>query len=362
MRVVMAMSGGVDSSVAAALLLEAGYEVIGVTMQQWAGDLPYGTELEGGCCSLEAVDDARAIAGKLGIAYYVLNAHLPFRQKVIDYFAEEYLKGRTPNPCVVCNRFFRFNLLLEKLAALDGDYLATGHYARRYFDATNGRWAIKKGLDAGKDQSYVLYGLNQRQLEKSLFPLGEYTKAEIRRKAKELDFRVADKPDSQEICFIPDRDYGGFIQRYRPEAVQPGNIVDESGKVLGKHRGIIHYTIGQRKGMGIAAAHPVYVKEIRAATHEVVVGKSEAVFGDRLVASNLNWVALAGLDHEMPVEAKIRYAAKPAAALLKPLAGDRVEVIFELPQRAITPGQAVVFYQGDIVLGGGTIESTPVHS
>jgi tRNA-specific 2-thiouridylase len=362
MRVVMAMSGGVDSSVAAALLLEAGYEVIGVTMQQWAADLPYGTELEGGCCSLEAVDDARAVADKLGIAYYVLNAQLPFRQKVIDYFVAEYLQGRTPNPCVVCNRIFRFDLLLEKVAALDGDYLATGHYVRRDFNAANRRWVIKKGLDSGKDQSYVLYGLNQEQLAKSLFPLGEYSKAAIRNKARELGLRVAEKPDSQEICFIPDQDYGGFIQRYRPEAVQPGNIVDESGKVLGRHRGIIHYTIGQRKGMGIAATHPVYVREIRVATNEVVVGRAETVFSDRLVASNLNWIALPGLDREMAVEAKIRYAARPAAASLKPLAGDRVEVLFELPQRAITPGQAVVFYQGDVVLGGGTIESTPLHS
>jgi tRNA-specific 2-thiouridylase len=362
MRVVVAMSGGVDSSVAAALLLEAGYEVIGVTMRQLAGDLPYGIELEGECCSLEAVDDARAVANKLGIPYYVLNSHVPFRGTVIDYFVDEYLRGRTPNPCVVCNRIFRFDLLLEKVAALESDFLATGHYVRRSFDETTGRWVIKKGLDASKDQSYVLFGLNQRQLARSLFPLGDYSKADIREKAKALGLRVAAKPDSQEICFIPDQDYGRFIREYRPEAVRPGNIVDESGKVLGQHRGIIDYTIGQRKGMGIAARHPLFVKEIRPASHEVVVGNAESVFSNTLVASNLNWIALAGLDHGMEVEAKIRYAAKPAAALLKPLAGNQAEVFFEVPQRAITPGQAVVFYQGDVVLGGGTIESTSTIS
>jgi tRNA-specific 2-thiouridylase len=356
MRVIVAMSGGVDSSVTAALLKEAGHEVIGVTMQLWANDLPYGVEIEGGCCSLQAVDDARAVADKLGIAYYVLNSYAPFREKVIDYFVAEYLQGRTPNPCVECNRSFRFTYLLEKVAALGGDYLATGHYVRCEHWANQGRWVLKKGLDPIKDQSYVLYGLTQSQLAGCLFPLGEYSKTEIRKKARQLGLNVADKPDSQEICFIPDQDYGRFIDEYRPGGARPGAIVTESGEVLGSHHGIIHYTIGQRKGLGIAARRPLYVKAIRPETNEVVVGEAESIFWDRLVATNLNWVAWDKLDGERTVTVKIRYGARPVPATLQPLSATRVAVCFIVPQRAVTPGQAVVFYQDDVVLGGGTIE------
>jgi tRNA-specific 2-thiouridylase len=356
MRVIVAMSGGVDSSVAVALLQEAGYEVIGVTLQLWANDLPYGMEVEGGFSSRETMDDARAVAAKLGIAYYVLNAYAPFREKVVDYFVVEYLQGRTPNPCIVCNRNFRFDLLLAKAAALDGDYLATGHYVRREYQVATGRWVLKKGLDLSKDQSYVLYGLTQRQLAKCLFPLGEFSKAKIREKARELGLTVAAKPDSQEICFVPDQDYGRFITEYRPGTAQPGKIVDESGRVLGTHRGVIHYTIGQRKGLGIAAPRPLFVKEIRAAANEVVVGEAGSVFADHLVAVDLNWIAWDRLDTERKVEAKIRYGAKPVPAIIKPLSPTQVEVCFTNPQRAITPGQAVVFYEGDLLLGGGTIE------
>jgi tRNA-specific 2-thiouridylase len=356
MRVIVAMSGGVDSSVTAALLKEAGHEVIGVTMQQWADDLPYGVEVEDGCCSLQAVDDARAVAAKLEIPYYVLNSHAPFRAKVVDYFVAEYLQGRTPNPCVECNRNFRFDLLLDKVAALDGDGLATGHYVRCEHRADLGRWVLKKGLDLTKDQSYVLYGLTQAQLAKCLFPLGDYSKAQIREKAQKLGLKVADKPDSQEICFIPDQDYGRFIERYRPGAARPGNIVTETGQVLGRHRGIIHYTVGQRKGLGIAAPRPLFVTAIRPETNEVVVGEAETVFADRLTATNLNWVAWDKLEGERNVTAKIRYGAKPARALARPLSPTRVAVDFAAPQRAVTPGQAVVFYQDDLLLGGGTIE------
>ena len=354
-RVIMAMSGGVDSSVAAALLLEEGYEVIGVTMQLWDNDLPYGTEVEGGCCSLSAVDDARAVANTLGIPYYVLNMHAPFREKVIDYFVDEYLQGRTPNPCIVCNKSVKFDLLLEKAASLDGDFLATGHYVRRSFDAERGRFILRRGVDLSKDQSYVLYGMTQPQLAKTLFPLGGYTKAAIREKAAELGLRVASKPDSQEICFVPDQDYGRFIEDYQPGSVQPGNIVDESGKVLGRHRGIIHYTIGQRKGLGIAAPEPLFVKEIRPDTNEIVVGPAESVFFKGLLANELNWILWDDLNGELEAQAKIRYSAQPVPGLIKPEPGGRVRVEFETPQRAVTPGQAVVFYQQDLVLGGGTI-------
>lgn len=356
MRVIIAMSGGVDSSVAAALLLEEGYEVIGVTMQLWATDLPYGAEVEGGCCSLGAVEDARAVANKLGIPYYVLNMHAPFKEKVIDYFVEEYLQGRTPNPCIVCNQSLKFDNLLEKSLGLGGDYLATGHYVRREIHPESKRWSLKKGIDPGKDQSYVLYGMTQFQLEKTLFPLGGFTKTEIRQKALQLGLLVAEKPDSQEICFVPDQDYRRFIDEYRPGSLQPGNIIDMEGKILGEHQGITHYTIGQRKGLGIAAPEPLYVAEIRPDTHEVVVGGAETVFSNSLTATALNWVSIGEPQEELMVEAKIRYAAKPAAATIRSISRDRVEVKFVEPQRAITPGQAVVFYQNEWLLGGGIIE------
>ncbi len=355
-RVIMAMSGGVDSSVAAALLLEAGYEVIGMTMQIWQTDLPYDLEAEGGCCSLGAVEDARSVANKLGIPYYVVNMQAPFREKVIDYFVAEYLQGRTPNPCIICNQELKFNNLLDKAKALDGNYVATGHYVRRDRDPATGRWVLRKGLDLSKDQSYALYGLTQAQLEASLFPLGDYTKKAIRQKAAELGLRVADKPDSQEICFVPDQDYRRFIDEYKPGAVRPGKIVDKSGKVLGEHTGIINYTIGQRKGLGIASSVPLFVVQIRPDANEVVVGTAAEVFADGLVAGSINWVAIPGLTEELRVEAKIRYAAPPASAIIRPLPDGRVETRFDTPQRAITPGQSVVFYQEDLVLGGGIIE------
>ncbi len=357
-RVIMAMSGGVDSSVAAALLLEQGYEVIGVTMQIWPSDLPYGTEVEGGCCSLGAVEDARAVAGKLGIPYYVLNFQAPFREKVIDYFVEEYLQGRTPNPCIVCNHSLKFDNLLEKSLSLGGDYIATGHYVQKGQDPKTGRWVLRKGIDTTKDQSYVLYGLNQKQLARSLFPLGNFEKTIIRKKAAELGLRVADKPDSQEICFVPDQDYGRFINEYSPGMVKPGTIVDQNGKILGHHQGISNFTIGQRKGLGIAAGTPLFVTEINPETNEVIVGTKEEVFSKGLIASKMNWIAFEDLDSPREVEVKIRYSAKPVFALVSPVNKEQVRVEFGIAQRAVTPGQAVVFYEDDLMLGGGTIDKS----
>ncbi|MCL6590289.1 MAG: tRNA 2-thiouridine(34) synthase MnmA [Firmicutes bacterium] len=366
LRVIVAMSGGVDSSVAAALLLEQGYEVIGVTMQLWDPGLPYGLEPEGGCCSLGAVEDARAVANQLGIPYYVINFRREFRERVVDNFVSEYLRGRTPNPCIVCNHSLKFGRLLEKARGLNADFIATGHYARKERDLVSGRWLLKKGIDTGKDQSYFLYGLTQEQLSRSLFPLGDFTKSIIREKAVKLGLRVASKPESQEICFIPDQDYGRFIDEYRPGAARPGKIRDINGKVLAEHSGIANFTIGQRKGLGIAAGSPLYVTEIRPETHDVIVGSADQVFADRLLASDLNWIAIESplIKEDRPpteappltVEAKIRYSAKPALATVKPRSPRQVEVHFQSSQRAITPGQAIVFYHGDLVLGGGTID------
>ena len=354
-RVVVAMSGGVDSSIAAALLVELGYEVIGVTMQIWP-EMEEEIELrEGGCCSVAAVEDARRVANALGIPYYVLNFRENFQEKVIDYFIREYSRGRTPNPCIACNRHVKFETLLRKAMGLGADYIATGHYARIERDPDRGRYLLKKSLDDTKDQTYALYNLTQEQLARTLMPLGDYRKTETRRLARDLGLPVADKPDSQEICFVIDNDYKRFMAEKAPEAVEPGPILDTAGHRLGTHEGIPFYTIGQRKGLGLAAGKPLYVVDIDPERNAVVVGDAGEVWSDHLLAEDLNWISIPSLEGPLEVGAKIRYTAREAPTTVTPAGGGKVRVDFVEPQRAVTPGQAVVFYRGDEVVGGGTI-------
>ena len=354
-KVVVGMSGGVDSSVAACLLKEQGYDVIGVTMQIWQEEDPEAVEENGGCCGLSAVDDARRVAWSLGIPYYVMNFRKEFKESVMDYFVEEYLHGHTPNPCIACNRYVKWEALLERSMEIGADYIATGHYAR-VMQLPNGRYTIQNSGTAAKDQTYALYNLTQEQLSRTLMPVGAYTKDEIRQIAEDHGLEVASKKDSMEICFIPDNDYAGFIERSVDEVPGPGNFVDKDGNVLGRHKGITHYTVGQRKGLNLAMGRPVFVTEIRPETGEVVIGDNEDVFSDRLVCGNVNWMAVDGLHgEEKTVMAKIRYSHKGAPCVIRELPDGRVECQFETPQRAITPGQAVVFYENDYVFGGGTI-------
>ena len=307
----------------------------------------------GGCCSLDDIDDARRVAYRLGIEHLVLNFTQVFSEKVIDYFASEYLAGRTPNPCIACNRYVKWEALLKRSLEIGADYIATGHYAR-VEQLANGRFAIRHSVTAAKDQTYALYNLTQHQLAHTLMPVGEYTKDKIREMAEEIGLPVAHKPDSQEICFVPDNDYAKFIEENR---IDEGNFVDKYGNILGRHKGITHYTVGQRKGLNLALGHPVFVTEIRPETNEVVIGENEDVFSNRLTCRNLNWMAIEDLDdQEMRVSAKIRYSHKGASCTIRKIGEDRVECVFDEPQRAATPGQAVVFYDGEYVVGGGTIE------
>ncbi|WP_124064798.1 tRNA 2-thiouridine(34) synthase MnmA [Clostridium sp. E02] len=353
-KVVVGMSGGVDSSVAAWLLKEQGYDVIGVTMQIWQDEDNVTQEENGGCCGLSAVDDARRVAWDLDVPYYVMNFKEEFKTQVIDYFVDEYQKGRTPNPCIACNRYVKWESLLKRSLDIGADYIATGHYAQ-IDKLPNGRYALKKSVTAAKDQTYALYNLTQRQLSLTLMPVGAYTKDQIREIADQIDLKVAHKPDSQEICFIPDNDYAGFIEESAGECSPEGNFVDLDGQVIGRHKGITHYTVGQRKGLNLSMGYPVFVVEIRPETNVVVIGKGEDVYSDALRANHINWMAVDGLHGEkMKVTAKIRYSHKGSSCTIWEEEGG-VVCQFDEPQRAITPGQAVVFYQGDYVLGGGTI-------
>ena len=353
-RVVVGMSGGVDSSVAAWLLKKQGYDVVGVTMQIWQDEEPGLQEENGGCCGLSAVEDARRAAAALGIPYYVMNFKKEFRERVIDYFMEEYRMGRTPNPCIACNRYVKWEALLDRSLAIGADYIATGHYAR-VGRLENGRYALRRGAALAKDQTYALYSLTQEQLKRTLMPVGEYSKDEIRKIAEEIGLSVASKPDSQDICFVPDGDYAAFIEKTSGQRPEPGNFVTSDGKVLGQHRGIIHYTVGQRKGLGLALGYPAFVLEIRPETNEVVIGTYEESLTKTLRAGSLSFMAAEDIRKPIRAFAKIRYNHKGAWCTVERTGEDEIACTFDEPVRAVTPGQAVVLYDGDYVLGGGTI-------
>ena len=351
-KVLIAMSGGVDSSVAAFLMKEQGCQCIGATMKLFHNE-DIGVKRTKTCCSLEDVEDARSVAFRLGIPYYVFNFSDDFKGQVIDRFIAAYERGATPNPCIDCNRYLKFERLYERARILGCDAIVTGHYAR--IEQENGRWLLKKSLDESKDQSYVLYSLTQEQLAHTRLPLGVMHKSETRRIAEEQGFYNADKPDSQDICFVPNGDYAGFIARFTGHDCSAGDFVDEDGHVLGRHKGIVHYTVGQRKGLGIAADAPLYVKQIDAASNRVVLSGNESLFSRELTANDFNWIAYDVPPRELRASARVRYHQREQAATVTVLGDGRVHLVFDEPQRAITPGQAVVLYDGDSVLGGGTI-------
>lgn len=353
-KVVVGMSGGVDSSVAAYLLKQQGYDVIGVTMQIWQDEDVCTLEENGGCCGLSAVEDARRVAAVLEIPYYVMNFRQEFQKNVVDYFIHEYLDGRTPNPCIACNRFVKWEALLNRSLAIGADCIATGHYAQTE-QLENGRYTLRRASTLQKDQTYALYNLTQEQLRRTLMPVGAYSKDEIRRIADEIGLPVAHKPDSQDICFVPDGDYAGFIEKRIQKRMPGGNFVTTDGKIIGRHKGIIHYTVGQRKGLGLALGYPAFVLEIRPETNEVVIGTHEQSLTDTLYADRLNFMSVEDIQDPVRVFAKIRYNHKGAWCTVERTGEDQVRCVFEEPQRAVTPGQAVVFYDGPYVMGGGTI-------
>ncbi len=350
--VLIGMSGGVDSSVAAALLKEQGYHVIGATMRLWTYSDSVNSKREG-CCAESAVEDARRVCDKLGIDFYVMNFKDLFKEKVVDNFIEEYKRGRTPNPCIRCNKYLKFDAMLRKARAMDIDYIATGHYA--IIERQNGKYVLRMSKAAKKDQSYVLYNFTQEQLSHTLMPLGGYNKDEVRALAEKYGLAVAHKPDSQEICFVEDDDYAKFITDYSGYTPQEGDIFDVNGEKIGTHKGLIYYTVGQRKGIG-AYGRPMFIKEIDAENNAIILGEKGMEFSDTLTAEDVNFISGEFPTEQVKIQAKARYQAPPADAVLYPLSDGNVRVAFDKPQRAVTPGQAVVFYDGDLVLGGGTIK------
>jgi tRNA-uridine 2-sulfurtransferase len=351
-RVVCGMSGGVDSSATAALLLEQGYEVIGITLKLWPQDCV--NRAEDKCCGPQAVTDARAVCHKLDIPYYLIDEAAEFQKHVIQYFADEYKAGRTPNPCVMCNQNLKFGRLIDRANQLGAEYVATGHFARLE-RRDDGRLLLKRGRDLKKDQSYFLFSLRQDQLARAIFPLGEKTKSDTREVARHCNLKTADKEESMEICFVPDKDYGKFLQEANLARKHRGEIADLHGQVLGHHEGIEFYTIGQRKGLGITTPKPVYVIELDAANNRVIVGDDSALDRDEFIADRCNWHPFDKLAAPMEVTAKIRYNHPGTPATVTPMANGSVKVKLHSAQRAITPGQAAVFYQDDLVLGGGWI-------
>ena len=356
------MSGGVDSSVAAALMLEQGYQCAGITLKLYNGEvkqdvceIPARENLSRGCCSLSDINDARNVAFSLGMAHYVLNFTEEFEKKVIRHFIETYEAGATPNPCIECNRHIKFNSLLLRTRQLDFDFLVTGHYARITKDPVSGRFLLAKALDEKKDQSYVLYCLTQQQLQLTHFPLGELSKKDVRKIAEERKFVNASKGESQDICFVPDGDYAGFIERYTGKSCPHGDIIDMEGKVTGRHRGLIRYTIGQRRGLGVAANVPVYVAAKSVSDNTVTLAPDDALFSKSLTVKNINLIACEDIKKPLRVMVKTRYLQAEQSATAEQTGEDSLRIDFDSPQRAITPGQAAVMYNDDFVVGGGTI-------
>jgi tRNA-uridine 2-sulfurtransferase len=363
--IAVAMSGGVDSSTVAAMMRAEGHQVIGLTMQLWnqrrlAGHPGMPEAVQGRCCSLDDVYDARRVAETLGIPYYVVNHEERFERDVVRPFVEEYLSGRTPIPCSLCNNHLKFDQLLIVAKQIGADALATGHYARVTFDDKCGRWLLKRAADLSKDQTYFLFGLTQEQLSRTQFPLGEMTKPQVRELARQHGLALAEKPDSQEICFVPGGDYKNFLDAYLAEQGEAlpdtaGELVTTSGEVIGEHNGIHNFTVGQRKGLGVATGSPLYVLQIKGDARQVVVGKQEELYSRTLHAKRVNFIAIDDLGAPMRVTVKIRHRHEPAAAVIEKSGDDEILATFDEPQRAITPGQAAVFYNGDIVIGGGWI-------